>query len=143
VGELRREKKYTVMDHDLALQNNKSIWFTALCCRVEEAVAAKPCRDYNLPLNKEAAIVIRDWPDFWSGNMVIGVLYERSHVGLLADACVRPDFEGAGCRSALLRHRIRLVKEHSGDLLKRFVEFDSTSHHNLERAGLGVYTVGL
>jgi hypothetical protein len=38
----------------------------------------------------------------------------------------------------MLHHRIAQAEKHNCDLLTSFVEFGSTSHLNLERAGLRV-----
>jgi hypothetical protein len=68
----------------------------------------------------------------------VGVLYMENGVGLLADAATLPAFRGIGCHSAMIHHRIAHAKKQECDLLTSFVEFGSTSHFNLERAGLRV-----
>jgi GNAT superfamily N-acetyltransferase len=68
----------------------------------------------------------------------VGILYTENGVGLLADAATLPDFRGKGCHTAMIHHRIAQAEERNCDLLTSFVEFGSTSHLNLERAGLRV-----
>jgi GNAT superfamily N-acetyltransferase len=68
----------------------------------------------------------------------VGVLYMENGIGLLADAATLPEFRGKGCHTALIHHRIRQAEKQDCDLLTSFVEFGSTSHLNLERAGLRV-----
>jgi GNAT superfamily N-acetyltransferase len=68
----------------------------------------------------------------------VGVLYMENGVGLLADAATLPEFRGRGCHTAMIHHRIAQAEKRRCDLLTSFVEFGSTSHLNLERAGLRV-----
>jgi GNAT superfamily N-acetyltransferase len=68
----------------------------------------------------------------------VSILYTENGIGLLADAATLPEFRGRGCHTALTSHRIAQAKKRNCDLLTSFVEFGSTSHHNLERAGLRV-----
>jgi hypothetical protein len=68
----------------------------------------------------------------------VGILHMENGVGLLADATTLPDFRGKGCHTAMIHHRIAQAEKQNCDLLTSFVEFDSTSHLNLERAGLRV-----
>jgi hypothetical protein len=68
----------------------------------------------------------------------VGVLYMENGIGLLADATTLPEFRGKGCHTAMLHHRIAQAEKYNCDLLTSFVEFGSTSHLNLERAGLRV-----
>jgi hypothetical protein len=68
----------------------------------------------------------------------VGVLYMDNGIGLLADAATLPEFRGKGCHTAMIHHRITRAKKQNCDLLTSFVEFGSTSHLNLERAGLRV-----
>ena len=68
----------------------------------------------------------------------VGILYMKDGVGLLADATTLPNFRGKGCHSAMIHHRILEAEERGCDLLTSFVEFGSTSHLNLEKAGLRV-----
>jgi len=68
----------------------------------------------------------------------VGVLYTENGIGLLADAATLPEFRGKGCHSAMIDHRINQAEKQNCDLLTSFVEFGSTSHQNLERAGLRV-----
>jgi GNAT superfamily N-acetyltransferase len=74
----------------------------------------------------------------------VGILYTENGIGLLADATTLPDFRGRGCHTAMIQHRIAQAEKQTCDLLTSFVEFGSTSHLNLERAGLRVaYTKSL
>jgi GNAT superfamily N-acetyltransferase len=68
----------------------------------------------------------------------VGVLYVKDGRALLADAATLPGFRGQGCHSALIRHRISQAVKEACELLTSFVAFGSTSHRNLERAGLRV-----
>jgi hypothetical protein len=68
----------------------------------------------------------------------VGILFIENGIGLLADATTLPGLRGQGCHTALIRHRIAQAEERNCDLLTSFVEFGSTSHLNLERAGLRV-----
>jgi GNAT superfamily N-acetyltransferase len=68
----------------------------------------------------------------------VSVLYMENGIGLLADAATLPEFRGKGCHTAMIYHRIAQAEQHKCDLLTSFVEFGSTSHLNLERAGLRV-----
>jgi hypothetical protein len=74
----------------------------------------------------------------------VGILYMENGIGLLADATTLPDFRGKGCHRAMIHHRITKAEKQNCDLLTSFVEFGSTSHLNLEKAGLRVaYTKGM
>ncbi len=74
----------------------------------------------------------------------IAVLYLKEGFGLLADAATLPEFRGQGCQSALIYRRLVDAAQKNCPLLTSFVEFGSTSHHNIERAGLRVaYTKAL
>ena len=68
----------------------------------------------------------------------VGVLYMENGIGLLADAATLPEFRGKGCHTAMIHHRIAQAETRNCDLLTSFVEFGSTSHMNLEKAGLRV-----
>jgi GNAT superfamily N-acetyltransferase len=68
----------------------------------------------------------------------VGILYMENRIGLLADATTLPDFRGRGFHTAMIHHRIAQAEKRGCDLLTSFVEFGSTSHLNLERAGLRV-----
>jgi hypothetical protein len=68
----------------------------------------------------------------------VGVLYMENGIGLLADATTLPEFRSRGCHTAMIHHRIAQAEIQGCDLLTSFVEFGSTSHVNLERAGLRV-----
>lgn len=68
----------------------------------------------------------------------VGILYMENGIGLLADAATLPEFRDRGCHTAMIHHRIAQAEKQNCDLLTSFVEFGSTSHLNLERAGLRV-----
>lgn len=68
----------------------------------------------------------------------VGVLYMENGIGLLADAATLPEFRSKGCHTAMIEHRIAQAEKQDCDLLTSFVEFGSTSHMNLERAGFRV-----
>lgn len=68
----------------------------------------------------------------------VAILYIKDNIGLLADAATLPSFRGKGCHTAMIQHRIAQAEKQNCDLLTSFVEFGSTSHLNLERAGLRV-----
>jgi hypothetical protein len=68
----------------------------------------------------------------------VSILYMNDGIGLLADATTLPEFRGKGCHTAMIHHRIAQAEKHNCDLLTSFVEFGSTSHLNLEKAGLRV-----
>lgn len=68
----------------------------------------------------------------------VGILYMENGIGLLADAATLPAFRGRGCHIAMIHHRILQAEKDHCDLLTGFVEFGSSSHRNLERAGLRV-----
>lgn len=68
----------------------------------------------------------------------VGILHIEKGIGLLADATTLPAFRGKGCHTAMIHHRIAQAEKQDCDLLTSFVEFGSTSHLNLERAGLRV-----
>jgi hypothetical protein len=66
----------------------------------------------------------------------IGVFYANQGLGLLADAGTLPQFRGKGCQSALIRQRLAEAARQNCEFITSFVEFGSTSHRNLEKAGL-------
>lgn len=68
----------------------------------------------------------------------VSILYVENGIGLLADATTLPEFRGRGCHAAMIDYRIAQAEKRNCDLLTGFVEFGSTSHLNLERAGLRV-----
>jgi hypothetical protein len=68
----------------------------------------------------------------------VGILFIENGIGLLADATTLPALRGKGCHTAMIHHRIAQAEKQNCDLLTSFVEFGSTSHLNLERAGLRV-----
>jgi GNAT superfamily N-acetyltransferase len=68
----------------------------------------------------------------------VGILYMENRIGLLADATTLPGFRGRGFHTAMIHHRIAQAEKRGCDLLTSFVEFGSTSHLNLEKAGLRV-----
>jgi len=68
----------------------------------------------------------------------VGILFVNEGIGLLADATTLPEFRGKGCHAAMIHDRINQSRKRGCDLLTSFVEFNSPSHTNLEKAGLRV-----
>ena len=68
-------------------------------------------------------------------------LYLHDGVGYLADATTNPSFRRQGFQSALLRRRIRDAGASGADLVFSGASPFSTSHRNMERAGLRVQFV--
>lgn len=66
------------------------------------------------------------------------ILYLRDGVGYLADAATDPAFRGRGLQSALLRRRIHDAASAGADLVFSGAPPFSTSHRNMERAGMRV-----
>jgi ribosomal protein S18 acetylase RimI-like enzyme len=63
-------------------------------------------------------------------------LYLHDGVGYLADAATDPAYRGRGLQAAMLRRRIRDAAKAGADLVFSGAEPFSTSHRNMERAGL-------
>jgi ribosomal protein S18 acetylase RimI-like enzyme len=63
-------------------------------------------------------------------------LYVKDRVAYLADAATDPSFRGRGLQTALLRRRIRDAGAAGADLVCSGADPFSTSHRNMERAGL-------
>lgn len=57
-------------------------------------------------------------------------------VGLLAAAATRPAFRGRGCQTALIHRRVADAAAAGCELVTANAEFASSSHRNLQRAGL-------
>jgi GNAT superfamily N-acetyltransferase len=106
---------------------------------------------FGLPhLNNQEREAVVSWLDRAKQNLYlciahvddipagVGVLYMENGIGLLADAATLPEFRDKGCHTAIIHHRIAQAEKQNCDLLTSFVEFGSTSHLNLERAGLRV-----
>jgi hypothetical protein len=68
-------------------------------------------------------------------------LYLHHGVGYLADATTNPSFRRRGFQSALLRRRIRDAGASGADLVFSGATPFSTSHRNMERAGMRVQFV--
>jgi GNAT superfamily N-acetyltransferase len=66
------------------------------------------------------------------------VSFLHESVAYFADACVHPNFRGRRLQSALLAHYKRDAARLGADLLCSQAIFASTSHRNIERAGLRV-----
>jgi hypothetical protein len=66
-------------------------------------------------------------------------LYVHDRVGYLADAATAPMFRRHGLHVALLRRRIRDASTSGVDFLCSGAEPMSTSHRNMERAGLRLH----
>jgi ribosomal protein S18 acetylase RimI-like enzyme len=65
-------------------------------------------------------------------------LYLKDGVGYLADATTNPGFRRRGLQSALLRHRMRDAGAAGGGIVFSGAAPFSTSHRNMERAGMRV-----
>ena len=73
-----------------------------------------------------------------------GVLHEHDGIGSLAGAATLPEFRGRGCQSALLARRIADATADGCELVVSQAMPGSSSHRNMERAGLRVaYTKGI
>ena len=67
-----------------------------------------------------------------------GVLHEHEGIGSLAGAATLPEFRGRGCQSALLARRIADAAADGCELVVSQAMPGSSSHRNMERAGLRV-----
>jgi len=68
----------------------------------------------------------------------VGILYLHDGVGYCADAATDPAFRGRGLQAALLRRRIADACAAGVDFVCSGADYLSTSHRNMERAGLRV-----
>lgn len=68
----------------------------------------------------------------------VAILYMKDELGLLADAATLAEFRSKGCQTALLYQRVVDAARKGCEILTSFVEFGSTSHRNVARAGLNV-----
>jgi GNAT superfamily N-acetyltransferase len=94
---------------------------------------------------------VRPWLDQPGWSLYVGrangqpaaaaTLYLHGGVGYLADAATHPAFRGKGFQSALLRRRIRDAGAAGADLVFSGAAPFSTSHRNMERAGMRVQFV--
>jgi GNAT superfamily N-acetyltransferase len=74
----------------------------------------------------------------------VGVLFSKGDVAYLADAATIPEYRGRGAQSALISQRIVDAWRTSLRLVFSRADFGSSSHRNLERAGLeSRYTVSI
>jgi len=67
-----------------------------------------------------------------------GILYVRDSVGYLADASCDPAFRRRGLQAALLARRIADAREAGADFVCSGAAYLSTSHRNMERAGMRI-----
>jgi GNAT superfamily N-acetyltransferase len=65
-----------------------------------------------------------------------GVLHVSDGVAYLADAATAKAFRRRGCQRVLLQARIDAALAAGCDYVVSRAEFDSVSHHNIERAGI-------
>lgn len=83
---------------------------------------------------------LKDWYLYLAGidGILAGAAILRIHetLGYLASAATIPRFRRRGCQFALLAQRLVDAAEMGCELVCSQAEFSSTSHHNLERAGL-------
>lgn len=103
---------------------------------------------YELPASRKETILanMRPWRTFPEWHLYLAevdgqtaaaaVLRIRDRLGYLASASTAPRFRRRGCQSALIRRRLEDAAEFGCDLVCSQAAFGSTSHHNLERAGL-------
>jgi ribosomal protein S18 acetylase RimI-like enzyme len=94
---------------------------------------------------------VRPWLDQPGWSLYVGrangrpaaaaTLYLHGGVGYLADAATDPAFRGQGFQSALLRRRIGDAHAAGADLVFSGAAPFSTSHRNMERAGMRVQFV--
>jgi GNAT superfamily N-acetyltransferase len=70
-----------------------------------------------------------------------GILYVHDKVGYCADAATVPAFRGRGLQAALLRRRIADASAAGVDFVCSGAAYLSTSHRNMERAGMRVQFV--
>jgi GNAT superfamily N-acetyltransferase len=68
----------------------------------------------------------------------VGILYLHEGVGYCADAATDPAFRGRGLQTALLGRRIADASAAGADFVCSGAEYLSTSHRNMERAGMRV-----
>jgi ribosomal protein S18 acetylase RimI-like enzyme len=68
-------------------------------------------------------------------------LYLHDRVGYLADATTHPSFRGRGLQLALLRRRINDASAKGCDFISSGAGLLSSSHRNMERAGMRVHFV--
>jgi ribosomal protein S18 acetylase RimI-like enzyme len=64
------------------------------------------------------------------------VLYIHDGVGYFADGTTDPEFRGRGLHAALLRRRVLDASAAGVDFVCSGADFLSTSHRNMERAGM-------
>ena len=70
-----------------------------------------------------------------------GILYVHDRVGYCADAATDPAFRGRGLQTAMLRRRIADAQAAGVDFVCSGADYLSTSHRNMERAGMRVLFV--
>ena len=66
----------------------------------------------------------------------VAILFLHEHVAYFADTCVHPDYRGRHLQSALLARYQRDAAQAGAEMLCSQAAFGSTSHRNMERAGL-------
>ncbi|HEY7198354.1 MAG TPA: GNAT family N-acetyltransferase [Gaiellaceae bacterium] len=68
--------------------------------------------------------------------VAVAILYLDEDVAVLADAATLPAHRSRGCQAALIDARARAAATRGATVLTSDVEFGSTSHRNLQAAGL-------
>ena len=103
---------------------------------------------WNLPdaIREPAKANMRGWIDqpawrlyrAYAGEApsAVAILYMHDRVGYFADAAVHPSFRGRHLQSALLAHRWSVAHSLGAELVYSQAEYASTSHRNMERAGM-------
>jgi ribosomal protein S18 acetylase RimI-like enzyme len=66
----------------------------------------------------------------------VATLFTRDGAGYFADAATDPAYRGRGLHAALLRRRLRDASASGVDFVCSGADFLSTSHRNMERAGM-------
>jgi hypothetical protein len=105
---------------------------------------------WGLPASEHARFKqnVRPWRDQPGWSLYVAhvngqpaaaaTLFVHARVGYLADAATDPAFRGRGLHGSLLRRRLADAAAAGVDLMCSGAEFLSTSHRNMERAGMRV-----
>ncbi|MDQ0271469.1 GNAT family N-acetyltransferase [Cytobacillus purgationiresistens] len=68
----------------------------------------------------------------------VGVLFLHERIASLGAAAVIPEYRRKGIHQALIQKRLKFASEHQAVLAVSQAGFNSMSHENMERAGLGI-----
>jgi ribosomal protein S18 acetylase RimI-like enzyme len=128
---------------------------------IEQVTTAQSMEDYldayvagwEIPERNQAQFKanVRPWLNQTGWSLYVGrvdghpvsaaTLYLHDNIGYLADATTDPLFRGRGLQSALLRRRIRDAGASGARIIFSGATPFSTSHRNMERAGMKVHFV--